>query len=144
MINLPIWAVIPAPAVALLHDAHCDLVEHVVQVGRQRAGRRGVAGFERGQQISCRGLHFVEVRLKAFGPRCGADLLDDAGDRGGIRGLLASYNPFSHMLAIVREPALGREYDPLSLAICVAITLLVGTAATYLFRIARPWLIYRL
>lgn len=67
-----------------------------------------------------------------------------AGDRGGIRGLLASYNPFSHMLAIVREPALGREYDPLSLAICVAITLLVGTAATYLFRIARPWLIYRL
>lgn len=66
------------------------------------------------------------------------------GDRGGIRGFLATYNPFSHMLAIVREPALGREVEWLSVGVCVAMTVLIGAAAVYLFKVSRPWLIYRL
>ena len=66
------------------------------------------------------------------------------GDRGGIRGLLATYNPFAHMLAVVREPALGRVPDLISIGVCVAIIVVFGTDAIYLFKISRPWLIYRL
>ena len=66
------------------------------------------------------------------------------GDRSGVRGFLANYNPFSHMLAVVREPALGRVPDMISIVVCIGIILLVGATAYVLLRISRSWLIYRL
>ncbi len=65
------------------------------------------------------------------------------GDRTGLRGLLATYNPLSHMLAVVREPLAGRVPDTVSLAAVAAIIVLVGVVGWFLFQKSRSWLVYR-
>ena len=64
--------------------------------------------------------------------------------RQGVRGLLGHYNPFSHMLAIVRDPALGEAPSWISFAVCIGLLIVISSAAVYLLRVSRPWLVYRL
>lgn len=66
------------------------------------------------------------------------------GDYAGVRGMLATYNPMSHMIAIIREPALGRMPTDLNLLVCFGILGALILAGWLLFEISRPWLIYRL
>ncbi|TPW27561.1 ABC transporter permease [Pararhizobium mangrovi] len=67
-----------------------------------------------------------------------------AASRHGVRGAIALYNPFTHIIAIVREPALGQPLPFLSLAVVVAILVVVGGAGCYMLKRSSEWLIYRI
>jgi ABC-type polysaccharide/polyol phosphate export permease len=66
-----------------------------------------------------------------------------AGERGELRNMLAMANPFSHLIAVVREPALGRVPDAFTYLYACSFTLLVAAVSLWLFSFARRWMIFR-
>jgi ABC-type polysaccharide/polyol phosphate export permease len=66
------------------------------------------------------------------------------GERGEIRHLIATLNPFTHLIAIVREPALGNSPELISYMYACSLTILLIIAASWLFNVARNWMIFKL
>lgn len=64
--------------------------------------------------------------------------------REGIRGIIAAVNPLTHLIAVVREPALGNVPDTFSYVYACSLTLLLLIGAIWLFAIARNWMIFKL
>lgn len=66
-----------------------------------------------------------------------------AGERGELRNMIAMANPFTHLIEVVREPALGRVPDAISYVYACSFTLLVAVVSVWLFSVARKWMIFR-
>jgi lipopolysaccharide transport system permease protein len=70
-------------------------------------------------------------------------LLWYAGELGEMRSLIAMINPFTHLIAVIREPALGRVPEALSYIYACSFTLLVVAVSIWLFGVTRRWMIFK-
>lgn len=66
------------------------------------------------------------------------------GERGEIRNLIATVNPFTHLISIVREPALGHVPELISYIYACSLTLILVGVSIWLFGVARNWMIFKL
>ncbi|WP_394889474.1 ABC transporter permease [Mesorhizobium sp. AaZ16] len=66
------------------------------------------------------------------------------GERGEIRNFIANANPFTHLISIVREPALGHAPEIISYVYACSLTLFLVGVSVCLFGIARNWMIFKL
>lgn len=67
-----------------------------------------------------------------------------AGERGEIRNLIAYANPFTHLIEIVRQPALGQVPELASYVYAGSLTLFLVAVSLGLFSITRNWMIFKI
>lgn len=67
-----------------------------------------------------------------------------AGQHGEVRNLIAQINPLSHLISVVREPAMGQIPTMFSYAYACSVTVLLVIASMWLFAKTRNWIVFKL